>query len=763
MRSSDPHTRSDVNAGEYDTSATDYLSLHDYLRIISRRRWLIAGIMAVGLSAGAWYNWRTVPVFEAQATVQIDMDLNVLGTDRPLVPLDQRDWMSDFLPTQLAILESRELARLAHNQLGRSDGSSPGSTDVPITPNEDPALRSPNIGASEPRTARVPTVNEIIGGRTVSLVPETRLVSIGFRATDPDLSSDVANALARAYLQRNFESKVNATGEAADWLVKQVEEQRKLVAESEAALQQYRSEHGADALLENESGVQQQNIVVQKLAELQAAETEAKTVTIQKEAQYRQVAAALANHERLDTVPAIASDLHLQALKTELATLQRQLAQSSKELGERHPEIIKLQGAVQNVERNLQNELFNAARALQNDFEAAQARERGLSAALRRQEAEVQELNGKAVLYTALEREATTNREVLDSLLQRSREAALARQLQTTNIRIVDWAEVPEEPVLPRKERTMLIAGFGSGFFALAAIFLLELFNTRLRSPEEVKQYLHIPVVGVVPQIKAEGGRASLLLGNGPPAQFAELFQAVRTRLLLAPELAIGRTLMVTSAEPAEGKTVSAANIALLLARLNQRVIVIDADLRNPQLHEVFGEEQEPGLADVLMGKTTNGVFRKTKFPGLWLMPAGSASGNPSDLLGSVGFSELIQDIRNRFDWIVLDSSPVLAVTDPCLIARVVSGVLMVVDCGHTTREVAAAAVERLDSVQANLVGAMLNRVTLESRGKSYLPYYHRDYKTYYPQQEGRFRLPELPPARANDRSPEAPASVVEG
>ena len=225
----------------------------------------------------------------------------------------------------------------------------------------------------------------------------------------------------------------------------------------------------------------------------------------------------------------------------------------------------------------------------------------------------------------------------------------------------------------------------------------------------------------------------------------------------------MGRTLLVTSAEPAEGKTVSAANIALLLARLNQRVILIDADLRNPQLHEVFGEEQQPGLADVLMAKTTNGVFRKTKVPGLWLMPAGSASGNPSDLLGSVGFSELIQDIRNRFDWIVLDSSPVLAVTDPCLIARVVSGVLLVVDCRHTTREVAAAAVERLDSVQANLVGAMLNRVMLKSRGKSYLPYYHRDYKAYDPQQEGSFRLPELPPARVNDRSPGTPASAVEG
>ena len=136
-----------------------------------------------------------------------------------------------------------------------------------------------------------------------------------------------------------------------------------------------------------------------------------------------------------------------------------------------------------------------------------------------------------------------------------------------------------------------------------------------------------------------------------------------------------------------KGKTVSAANIAVLLARLNQRVVLIDADLRNPQLHEVFGEEQQPGLADVLMGKTTSGVFRKTKVPGLWLMPAGSAAGNPSDLLGSDGFNELIKDVRNRFDWIVLDSSPVLAVTDPCLIARAVSGVLLVVDCvAHGSR-----------------------------------------------------------------------------
>ena len=167
----------------------------------------------------------------------------------------------------------------------------------------------------------------------------------------------------------------------------------------------------------------------------------------------------------------------------------------------------------------------------------------------------------------------------------------------------------------------------------------------------------------------------------------------------------------------------TAANLAVSLAGLKQRVLLIDADLRKPRLHEVFGEEQQPGLADVLTGKTTTHDFRKTKVSGLWLMPAGSASQNPADLLGSESFGQLIDNLRRHFDWIVIDSPPVLAVTDPCLIARVASGVLLVVDCQHTPREVALAAVERLEVVGANLVAAMLNRVVLDRRGNSYVQY----------------------------------------
>jgi capsular exopolysaccharide synthesis family protein len=238
----------------------------------------------------------------------------------------------------------------------------------------------------------------------------------------------------------------------------------------------------------------------------------------------------------------------------------------------------------------------------------------------------------------------------------------------------------------------------------------------------------------------------------------------VRTNLIVAPQLSATRTLLVTSSEPGEGKTLTAANLAVSLARLNQRVLLIDADLRKPRLHELFGEEHAPGLTDVLTGKVTTRAFRKTKVARLWLMPSGSTYRNPADLLGSQRFSTLIDGLQRQVDWVVLDSPPVLAVADSCVIARVAAGVLFVVGSGQTSRELASAAVERLDAVGANVVGAMLNRAVLERRGESYLPYYHRDYHAYYPEQDE--SAPEVPGAPsagdgADASTPQAQADAV--
>ena len=690
------------------------IQLRDFLRIFYRRRWLIASIILVGASASVLYNARATRIFEATATLQVGADPNVLGLDRPLI--DQRDWMREFLPTQLAILESRELATMAREQVrianrakGRDDG----------------ALIS---------------AEEIVGGRWVSPLSNTRLVSIGFRSTDPVIAAEVANALARAYVKWNTVSKSTTTGEASDWLKKQVEEQRRFVQSSEAAVQRYKRENEAEALGER------QNLVVQKLADIQAQTTRAATERIDKETQFLQLSRLQAQGGALDTLPAIASNPFIQASKGQLADMQQQLAQASEQLGNLHPDFIKLQTAVENAERKLQNETSKVAAAIRNDYENAKSRERAMTAAFERQKLEVQALNAKAVEYTGLDRTATANRLLLDNLEQRSKQITLARDLPSASTSLLDPAGVPGAPILPREQRNLTLGITGSTAFAFALVFLLEILNTRVTSPEDIKRHLRMPVLGIAPQVKAQkNGRASLLLSEGAPPEFTELLQALRTNLLVAPELSATRTLLVTSSEPGEGKTLTAANLAVSLARLNQRVLLIDADLRKPRLHELFGEEHSPGLTDVLMGKGTARAFRKTKVSRLWLMPSGSAHRNPADLLGSERFSKLIDSMRTQVDWVVMDSPPVLAVADACVIARVAAGVLFIVGSGQTSRELACAAVERLDAVGANVVGAVLNRAALNRRGQSYLPYYHRDYQNYYPRQEESF-VPQVPP-----------------
>jgi succinoglycan biosynthesis transport protein ExoP len=710
-------------------TVADFQQIRDCLRIVSRRRWMILSIMVAGLLSSLLYNARATRIFEASAILQIGADPNVLGLERPLV--DQRDWMREFLPTQLAVLESRELARMATEEL-----------EIPN--------RSTGRGERQ-----LVSAGEIADGRIISPLSNTRLVSIGFRSADPALAAQVANALARAYVKWNTVSKASTTGEASDWLKGQVEEQRRVVQKSEAALQQYKKEHGAEALGER------QNIVVQKLGELQSAATRAKAETIEKQTQYQQLSTLESTHGALDTLPAIASNLYIHGIKDELASLQQQLAQASGQLGELHPDIIKLQGAVEAAERKLRTEISKVAAAIRNEYQAARARELALVAAFERQKLEVQALNAKAVEYTALDRTATANRLLLDNLEQRSKQITLARDLPSASASLLDLAEIPGAPIKPRKERNVMLGVAGSGALALTLVFLLEMFNTRITSPEDVKRHLGIPVLGVAPRVKLQNGHASLLLSDGAPPELAELLHGVRTNLVMASELASARTLLVTSSKAGEGKTLTAANLAVSLARLNQRVLLIDADLRRPRLHELFGEEPGPGLTDLLTGKATTRAVRKTKVARLWLIPSGSDSRRPADLLGSEHFKKLIDCLRPQVEWVIIDSPPVLAVADACVIARVVAGVLLVVGSGKTSRDVACAAVERLDAVGAKIVGAMLNLAVLDGHGESYLPYYHRDSQTYYSQQEDSFS-PEVSRAPSNGASAGAAAPHVQ-
>jgi capsular exopolysaccharide synthesis family protein len=472
---------------------------------------------------------------------------------------------------------------------------------------------------------------------------------------------------------------------------------------------------------------------VQRLADLNAAVTRARTDRIEKEAVYNQVRDAQNNRALLDTAPAILTNSFIQQLKAQLADLQRQQAQMGEKLGERHPDMVKIRSAIESTEARIGAEVQKVVQALRNDYQAALANERALQASLDQQRSEAQDLNRLAIQYGVLARDTATNRQMFDALLQRSKETDVAGELKTSNIRIVDQAEVPRRQASPNVRNNLLLALFGGLFLSVGLAFFFEYLDNRVKAPDEIKAELGLPYLGMVPAIDTKALGAAPLVNNGVPHNFTEAFRSIRTNVLFASAEPGSKSVVVTSTGPGEGKTVVAANLGITLAAAGQRVLVVDADMRRPKLHELFRLKLEPGLSNVLVGdgKASDAV-KKVPVPNLWVMAAGKHPPNPAELLGSKRFREFLASLGQHFEWVVFDSPPVMAVTDAPVVAHLTTGVVFVVGAEMTSRAAAKAALDHLDAAKAKYVGAVLNKVDLKRNAYYYSRYYRRAYEDYY-------------------------------
>ena len=306
-------------------------------------------------------------------------------------------------------------------------------------------------------------------------------------------------------------------------------------------------------------------------------------------------------------------------------------------------------------------------------------------------------LDRKAVEYGALEREATANRQLYENLMQKAKETGVTGQFHGSNIEIVDRADVPQWPVLPKVPRELAIAMLGGLLLAFALVFGFEYFDSRIKSPDEIKTHLGLPFLGLVPSVPVKAGEQVLLGDKDVPPAFAEAMNAIRTGVLFSSADEGSRTIVVTSTAPSEGKTVISSNLAASLAQAEQRTLIIDGDMRRPRIHEVFGYLQEPGLSNVLVGTAgLSDAIRKTSIPNLSVMAAGHIPPNPAELLGSKRFKDLLRELRRQFDWIIIDAPPVMAVTDAALVGNIATGVVFVVGAEMTSRRHAAVAIEQL-------------------------------------------------------------------
>jgi succinoglycan biosynthesis transport protein ExoP len=421
----------------------------------------------------------------------------------------------------------------------------------------------------------------------------------------------------------------------------------------------------------------------------------------------------------------------VQNLKSRLAQLQQDRVRLLERYGDKHPQVQNTASQIADTERQIDAEVEKMASAIRNEYEAAVAEERTLVGELEAQKAAAVDLNRKGIDYSVLQREAESNRQVYESLLQREKELRVVANSRANNVRLLDRAEVPGGPFTPDVNRAWMMAllfGLGIG---VATAFVIDYLDDTVKTPEDVTWRLKLHFLGLVPKVRGE--RHPLL--SGPvPHDFGEAFRALRTALLASNNTEATRVLAITSAQPLEGKTTTAVNIALALAIGGARVLLIDADMRRPSLHKALRLPNDTGLSHLLIGDARmREVVQRTGDPNLLVITAGRTPSNPSELLGSDRMKAFVQQLSvGPFDWVIIDTPPVLAVTDAVILAPMVSGVTFVLGAEMTRWRLAERAIETLQSGHPQSITAVLNRVDFDRNRYYYSRYYGHQYKSYY-------------------------------
>lgn len=703
--------------------------LYDYLLILRKHQWLILSFLLAVVTIVSIATFRMQPVYTASARIEIDREnTNLL----PFQGADSYDYISDldnYIETQSRILTSETLAL----QTIRNSGLIPHS-ELPGSASE--AITSGSLANHK----RPPELGAFLGGLAVRRVPQSRLLDVSFESTNPELAAQILNAHIANFMEQNFRSKYEASAKATTWLTDQLSELKVKVQNSEDARLAYERQHQIWELDDK------QNITTQRMNDLNREFTEAQNDRMRKEALYE-----FAKAGNIDVVPQLRENTMLQDLMKRRGEQYAQFVDSLNQYGPNFPKVKRIESQLKELDGLIDKEKRNILEALGNDYNAARQREGLLGEALNEQKIEVNQMAASMVEYNILKRDAEGNKTMYDGLLTKLKEANLAAGLKSSNIRWVDPAMIPSTPTRPAKTRNIALSFLVGLVGGIGLALLREYLDNTVKTPDDVETLARLPSLAVVPAFTDENGtsRKSRLLGasvNGhekrielvaqhlPKSQMSEAFRALRTSLLLSQAGHPPQVILVTSALPREGKTTAAANLAVTLAQLGDRTLLIDADLRKPGIGRLLNltDGKYAGLSSYLAGVSSLDLVTvpHPSIPNLVAIPTGPLPPNPADLLSSHKLADAIGQLRREYKFIVVDSPPIMAATDAVIVSVQADGVLLVVRSGETPKEAFTRARDLLTNVKCRLLGVVLNAVD------STAPDYYYSYR-YYPYSYG--------------------------
>lgn len=747
-----------------------------YWRTIRKHLTLIIALVAAAAVITAIKVFSETPLYTAEATILLEPGTPQIfanGSVQQSAAVDSDDEESHFLETQCAILRSRSLAAtvvraegLDHRAPAAAAKRKPGligglKTSLAhwisgVFGHSDSAASSVHQGQTPPAggaRAFSAAVDAYLGGVRITPVNNTDLVKIGYVSNDPRLAADLANAHAHAYIRQGIQLHSQANEEAEHFLKDKLVELKDKLEKSEIGLNNYRRDKGIVPGLMSLDG--KETMVIDRLGQLSQDLTKAQVERIGYEAQVQ-----LFQSGKLDPLPEMAGNSEVQEVEGEISKIDSEYAGMAKQFKPDYPPMQQLAARRDQLQQRLDDAKAEAARGIQARYKAALDKEQKLQEELNHERGQALNLNDASVEYAILQREVDTNRELYNSVLARMKDVGLAAQAQASNTVIIDDAEQPGSPSSPNKTRAIAQNTVLALAASIGLCFLLEFLDNTVKSPEDAERLLHLPSLGAIPSFSSmpkrlgypprrikpptesaiaglpQAASHELAGAAGSYSMVGEAYRTLRTGILLSRAGSPPKTILFTSAKSGEGKTVTSANTALLFAHNGSRVVLVDADLRRPRCHKVLAVENHMGLTEVLIGsREVHQVLHSTSTDRLFLLSSGSIPPNPTELLGSKKMHHVLEQLAEEFDVVIVDSPPVLPVSDSMILSTIVDGVVLVVGSDDTPKQMVKAACMRLEYARAKIFGVVLNKVDVRSHDyKSYYHFYH-DYYERVPNQ----------------------------
>lgn len=717
------------------------IHLRDYLRIISKRKYLIFTVFVIVFLATAIKTFTTTPIYTSAAQVLIEKNYGSKGLEDPY-----NRYEPNFIDTQSEIIRSTNVARKVVDNLQLAtryrhyfiDDNANASVintlksyiTKPLEPvfellENSPVVNTPATDDSMlngvPKTDEEIITHIIRDNLAISPLKNTKIVRISYSHKDPAMARLVAEAVVKAYMDEMLEIKLSSSSYSVKWMTDKAQVEREKLEHSERELQRFMRENDLVTVEDKLT------VLPQKLGEFGRQISKAEADKQELQDQLTQIQSAGKNLNKLESIPILASNAVLKSVRNRIYTTDQTIQELSQKYGPKHPKMIKANDELRILNDEKRHEIDRILSSITNSYDLAASKERSMKELLAQTKGEMLNSNEKYMQFKIMKREVDSNRVMYETLQDSIKKKGVTGQSQSVNIWVMKKAETPDFPSKPNKKRNLLLGIILGLFGGVGLAFFIEYLDNTVKGAQELEDKFGLTVLGSIEEMKDKDKQIESFIVKNPLSPMAESYRLIRSGLLLSSAEHPPKTMLITSMNAKEGKTSTTANLARILAQGGSSVLVIDCDLRRPRMHEVMGIKSEIGLSSFLTGTTKDNIIHNLEEDNIFVITSGPIPPAPAELLDSAKMKQLLSEFSQKYDFILLDSPPVQSVTDSLALSQYVDGTIVVVRAGKTTNEDLDSGMKKLSDVRTRFLGFILNGMKNQDIGK-----YYYGYSSYY-------------------------------